>query len=276
MELLPFFDRDPEREYKRAPGGGRKPVHSREAILMAIWHVLSTGCYWRSLPEKQFGVSGKLVHKYHMKWARNGFYFWLWATSVTIYNEVEGIAFERIAVDGTIIKARKGGEETGYNYKDTGMLGTKRNVAVDGRGAPVSMTQCPANTHDVMQLEPLLDNMLYEVPEEMRGKVTLYADKAYEGKKHIANIVKAGFKANVMKKGAKRMTKSRKENLRYRFPVEACHFWMNNFKKLIIRYEKTACSYFGLMYLAACHIVLRKIGNGCLIYDEWSEEMLAA
>ena len=45
-----------------------------------------------------------------------------------------------------------------------------------------------------------------------------------------------------------------------RWVVEACHSWMNNFRKLRIRYEKSRRSYLALCMQATAIIALNKIG----------------
>jgi transposase len=45
-DLIPEKQRDPNKEYKRAAGGGRPPMDSRK-ILEAIFYVLRTGIQWK-------------------------------------------------------------------------------------------------------------------------------------------------------------------------------------------------------------------------------------
>jgi transposase len=45
-----------------------------------------------------------------------------------------------------------------------------------------------------------------------------------------------------------------------RWVVEVFHFWMNRFRKLLVRYEKLTCSYKGLLMLACVFIAFRKAG----------------
>jgi transposase len=53
--LIPQKQRDTEREYRRKPGGGRKPIEPRKA-LAASFYVLRTGIQWKALPAN-FGAS---------------------------------------------------------------------------------------------------------------------------------------------------------------------------------------------------------------------------
>jgi transposase len=47
--LIPRKRRDPAREYRRKPGGGRPAIEPRKA-LAAIFYVLRTRIQWKALP----------------------------------------------------------------------------------------------------------------------------------------------------------------------------------------------------------------------------------
>ena len=42
--------------------------------------------------------------------------------------------------------------------------------------------------------------------------------------------------------------------------VEAAHSWFNRFRKILVRFEKTAASFSALLHLAAAIICFRKVG----------------
>lgn len=42
--------------------------------------------------------------------------------------------------------------------------------------------------------------------------------------------------------------------------TEVTHLWLNRFRKLLVRYEKTNASYEALLQLAASIIAFRKVG----------------
>ncbi|ABK18913.1 transposase [Syntrophobacter fumaroxidans] len=89
--LIPRPERDPERSYRRKPGGGRKPLPPRK-ILEAVLYVLRTGCRWKSLPGARFG-SPSAVHAHFTRWMRAGFFTRLWRAGLAEYDEMEGIAW---------------------------------------------------------------------------------------------------------------------------------------------------------------------------------------
>ncbi len=44
-----------------------------------------------------------------------------------------------------------------------------------------------------------------------------------------------------------------------RWVVEACHSWLNRFRKILVRYEKTDASYEALLRLACAIVVWRRV-----------------
>ena len=68
--LIPKKTRDIDREYRRNPGGGRRPMEPRK-VLEAIFFVVRTGIQWKALP-LTFG-SSSAVHRHFMFWSETGF-----------------------------------------------------------------------------------------------------------------------------------------------------------------------------------------------------------
>ncbi len=105
------------RQYRRRPGGGRKPMASRQ-IFAAIVYVLRTGGQWKALP-KAFG-SASAIHHHFQQWRQEGFFVRLWRAGLAEYDEMEGIAWEWQSLDGTQGKAPLAQEAGGNNPTDRG------------------------------------------------------------------------------------------------------------------------------------------------------------
>ena len=115
---IPEHQRDSNKIYKRKAGGGRKPPDKRE-ILAAILYVLRTGCQWKSIPK------GSNVHRYFQIWAAAGFFEAIWAASLYEYDELIGIEWEWLSLDGSMNKAPLAQESVGRNPTDRGKNGDK-------------------------------------------------------------------------------------------------------------------------------------------------------
>ncbi len=104
-EEIPKKERDPAKEYKNAPGQGRKPMPARKA-LEGIFYVLRTGCQWKALP-REYG-SGSTVHRRFQEWRAAGFFEKIWRKGLEQYDELEGIGWEWQSLDGCVVKAPLG------------------------------------------------------------------------------------------------------------------------------------------------------------------------
>jgi len=118
---VPAHERDPEREYKRKPGGGRKSPDMRK-ILTGIFYILRTGIQWKAAP-KEYGSSSNL-HRYFQLLIEDGFFVRIWAKGLEKYDEIYGIDWEWQSMDGCTTKAPLGGSEfVGNNPTDRGKKG---------------------------------------------------------------------------------------------------------------------------------------------------------
>ena len=146
-----------------------------------------------------------------------------------------------------------------------GKKGSKRHILVDERGAPLSLVVTGANRHDVSQLEAVLDSLVVSPPEGTEQN--LCGDKGYTGEPAKQIIESHGYIPHVKERGEEINSKKNVPRYRpHRWVVELTHSWFNRFRKLLVRYEKRACSYEALIHLACAIICWRKINNGYIIY----------
>jgi transposase len=116
--LIPVTQRDPEKEYKRKLGGGRKPKAAR-TVFEGIVYVLRTGCQWKGLPKEVFG-SSSAIHKWFLVWEKACVFLKLWQNGLAEYDEMEGIAWTWQSIDGAMVKAPLAQESVGRNPTDRG------------------------------------------------------------------------------------------------------------------------------------------------------------
>ena len=100
----------PRREPKPHPlGCHRKRVDDRK-VLNGIFFVLRTGCQWKALD--QTGIcSGSTAHARFLEWQEAGFFAGLWEAALHDYDELKGLDWEWLALDGALSKAPLGGEK---------------------------------------------------------------------------------------------------------------------------------------------------------------------
>lgn len=126
---------------------------------------------------------------------------------------------------------------------------------MDGRGVPLSIVVTGANRHDVTQLAAVLDGRV--VRPDGRVREHLCADAGYAGANALRVIAERGYVPHVRSRGEERKARKRGGKAR-RWVVEASHSWMNRFRKLLVRFEKTVLSYAALLHLTAGIIALKK------------------
>ena len=138
-----------------------------------------------------------------------------------------------------------------------GKNGTKRHALTDANGVQLSLIVTGANTHDSKAIGDLLDARVVQ-PEDPETVQNLCLDAGYVGKE--ADVRAHGYVPHIRPRGEEADKIKRDPNFKpRRWVVEAFHSWMNKFRKLVPRYEKSDLSYCGLMFLAAAMLTLNKV-----------------
>jgi transposase len=109
----------------------------------------------------------------------------------------------------------------------------------------------------VKLLEPTLRSIVVRRPAT--GNQHLCADKGYAGKPAEKVMKKRHYVPHVRQRGEEPQAKKR--NPRYRakrWVVERTHSWLNRYRKLLVRFEKSVDGYEGLLEIACALIVFRQ------------------
>ena len=135
--------------------------------------------------------------------------------------------------------------------------GSKRSLLVDGAGVPLSLIVSGANRHDVKLLAITLDSIVVVRPKtSRRRRQNLCADKGYAGRPAAQAMQQRGYTPHVRQRGEEARA-CRKGQRARRWVVERTHSWFNRFRKLLVRYEKTAANFLALLQCAAALICWR-------------------
>lgn len=131
---------------------------------------------------------------------------------------------------------------------------------VDARGIPLSIRASGANRHDVRLLVPTLDHIVCRrPPPRPYHRHHLCADKGYVGAPAAAAIRARDYLPHVRQRGEAPLPPVRRRHPARRWVVERTLSWLNRFRKLLVRFEKRARSYQGLLELACALIVYRQV-----------------
>jgi transposase len=100
----------PVREKKAHPLGCHRPRVPDRVVLSGIFFVLRTGCQWKALDATGI-CRGSTAHSRFQEWNKAGFFVQLWEAALHDYDEMQGLDWEWLALDGAMQKAPLGGEK---------------------------------------------------------------------------------------------------------------------------------------------------------------------
>lgn len=136
--------------------------------------------------------------------------------------------------------------------------GVKRSVLVVGNGLPIAVAISGANIHDTQLLEITLDNIVIERPYPDEYIQNLCLDAGYTG--YYNECAKRGYIVHIRPRGEEKKEIENNPNFKARrWVVEVAHSWINRFRKLLVRFEKKADNYLGLLCFACAVIVWRRL-----------------
>jgi putative transposase len=90
--------------------GGGRPRKPDRVCADAIFYVLRTGCQWKALDQTDL-CPGSTAHDRFQEWVRAGVFAKLWQTAVEQFDELQGIDWQWLSLDGAMTKAPLGGEK---------------------------------------------------------------------------------------------------------------------------------------------------------------------
>ena len=99
----------PKRINTHGFGGGRPRVPDRRCAD-AIFYVLRTGCQWEALNQTEL-CPKSTAHDRFQEWAQAGVFLQLWRVAVEQFDQLKGIDWEWLSMDGAMTKAPLGGEK---------------------------------------------------------------------------------------------------------------------------------------------------------------------
>lgn len=144
--------------------------------------------------------------------------------------------------------------------------GTKCMVVVDGEGVPLGTTIHSASPAEVKLLESTIDTIA--VPRNGAGRPRsnpkrLIADKAYDCDPLRDRLERRGIELIVPhrrnRKRPPRQDGRALRRYRRRWKVERTFAWLQNFRRLVTRYERHARIFLAFLHVACMIITLRAL-----------------
>jgi transposase len=241
-------------------GGGRPRVPDRKCAD-GIFYVLRTGCQWKALDQTELGA-GSTAHDRYQEWVEAGGFLKLWQAGVEQFDELQGIDWAWLSMDGAMTKAPLGGEDTGPNPTDRAKSGVKRSLLTEGHGVPIGLAVEGAQRHAMKLVRKTIESLVVKRPDpspaEQQG---MCLDKGYDYQEVRDILAEFGFTAHIRARGeeAKALAQEAGKRAR-RWVVERTHSWMNRFRRILIRWEKKPENYLAFLHFACALIAFRAAG----------------
>jgi len=121
----------PKRVNTHRFGGGRPPTPDR-VCMEAILFVLRTGCQWKALDATKY-CPGSTAHDRFQQWAKAGVFLAMWELGLMAYDDLEGIDWSWLSMDGCMTKAPLGGEKDRQKPHRPGQARRQAQPAGGGR-----------------------------------------------------------------------------------------------------------------------------------------------
>lgn len=237
----------------RNPRGGRPPADKRRTLRGIFW-VLDNGAKWKDLPP-EFG-SKSTVHRWFHQWVADGVFEALMRDAGRCVEERDGFKLYECFIDATFSKAKGGGDGIGATKAGKGV---KIMVLVDANGLPVAVDTAPASPHESQLVQQLFDFML---PTEMPQRVI--GDKAYDSDPLADELGVQGVELiapHRRNRKPENKTQDGRPLRRYkrRWKVERTISWLQNYRRLCIRWEKSTAMFQGFLHLGCTLLLLKTV-----------------
>lgn len=138
----------------------------------------------------------------------------------------------------------------------------KRSLLVEATGGPLAVVIAGANVHDTKLLAQTLEAIVVERPAPPREQPQhLCLDKAYDNPPGEAAVTQYGYVPHIRRIGEEKLDPATGEK---RFParrwvVERTLAWLSKCRALLVRYDKHAANFLGLLQLACALLWFRRL-----------------
>jgi transposase len=237
----------------RTRNGGR-PVADKRQVLRGIFWILDNGAKWKDLP-REFG-SKSTVHRWFQAWTRGGVFEQIMRDAGQLVEERDGYRLYECFIDGTFSKAKGGGDGVGTTKAGKGV---KIMILVDASGLPVAVDTTSASPHESKLVQPLFDFMLTgEPPERIVG------DKAYDSDELDEQLAAQGIEMiapHRRNRKPENYTQDGRPLRRYkrRWTVERTISWIQNYRRLCIRWERSTKLFQGFLHFGCTMLLLKEV-----------------
>jgi putative transposase len=136
----------------------------------------------------------------------------------------------------------------------------KRSILVEADGGPLSAIVAAANVHDTKLLATTLDAVVVARPQPTaENPQHLCLDKGYDNPTGRTAVVDHHYVPHIRRIGEEKIDAAgQKRYPARRWVVERTLGWLSKCRALLVRYDKKACNFLGLIQLACALLWYRR------------------
>ena len=236
------------------PPKGERPAMSKRDALRGIFWILDNGAKWKDLP-RRFG-SKSAVHRWVTTWVKAGVFELIMRDAGRLVEIRGAYRLYECFIDATLSKAKGGGDRVGLTKAGKGVT---IMVLVDARGLPVAVDTASASPHESKLVQNLFEFMLStDTPQRVIG------NKAYDSDRLDDQMASQGMDLIAPDRSSRRQENKTRDG-RYlrrhtrRWTVERTIAWFQNYRRLCIRWEKSATLFQGFLHLSCSLLLIRQV-----------------
>ena len=216
---------------------------------------MRTGIQWNQL---RTPLHWSTYYKKFCKWSENG----IFSSSFKLLNKIlrkngylNQESYKTLYIDATMIKNVKGKDEIGVNHYDRGKKGSKISLLITKEGIPLNLKMIGSNVHDLKAFE----SQIKDIKIKYVGS-RIIGDKGNSSKRVKDDLKKEGISLiTPSKKNQKSSnTKLEKTLLKERSVVENVFSWVQQRRRIRLRYEVKKLHYQEFYYLCLIELILKK------------------
>ena len=234
---------------RREDGRGR-PWRENRAVLNGVLWILRTGAPWADLPDRY--PSYQTCHRRFQQWVRAGVLRSILEILAQALHDQGYPDLQEAFIDGSFAPAKQGGACVGKTKRGKG---SKIMAIADRQGRPVTVHVESATPHEVtLVYATLAERFVSQLPTRLIG------DNAYESDRLDAELARRGVQLIAPHRRTRtQRTQDGRPLRRYqrRWKIERLFAWFQNFRRIVVRYERFAENFLGMLHLASCLILLR-------------------
>jgi len=135
---------------------------------------------------------------------------------------------------------------------------------VDGDGGPLGVVVAPANVHDAKLLQATIEAVVIERPDPEEVEEHLCLDKGYDNPSGQQAATRGGYTPHIRRIGEEQQpTPAHPDAKPRRYVVERTIGWLNKCRAILVRYNKYARNYLGLIQFACSLFWYRRLCRLC-------------